>query len=93
MAVFCLLSLNDWLKEYRWRAILWFGIALLAKEEAVGFPVFLLLFEWSRSRALSTWKPVVMMCAISVVAGARVLLATASTPGSGAGPQAGISPF
>ena len=33
------------------------------------------------------------MFAISAVAGVRVLLATASTPGSGAGPEAGISPF
>ena len=38
--LFCLLSLNDWLRGTHWRAVLWFAVALLAKEEAVGFAVF-----------------------------------------------------
>ena len=91
MSVFSLLALNDWLTDRRWRAVLWVGIALLAKEEAVGLPVFVLLLEMSRSRARSTWKPIAVMFVIAVIIGARVLVATATTPGSGAGVQAGFS--
>ncbi|HYI96606.1 MAG TPA: tetratricopeptide repeat protein [Bryobacteraceae bacterium] len=91
MSVFSLFALNDWLKERRWRAVLWFGIALLAKEEAVGIPIFLLLLEISRSRLRSAWKQVAVMFIIAVIIGARVVVATATTPGSGAGAQAGFS--
>ena len=36
MSLFCLLSLNDWLRGRHWRAVLWFTLGLLSKEEAVG---------------------------------------------------------
>ena len=91
MSVFSFLALNDWLKERKWRAVLWFGIALLAKEEAVTLPIFVLLIEMSQSRARSTWKPIAVMFVIAAIVGVRVLVATSTTPGSGAGAQAGLS--
>ena len=90
MSVFCLLALKDWLQHRVWRAVLWFGLALLAKEEAVGLPVFLLLLHLSLWRDRHEWKPIATMFATALAFGARVLLATAATPGSGAGTQAGI---
>ncbi|HYP06178.1 MAG TPA: tetratricopeptide repeat protein [Bryobacteraceae bacterium] len=91
MAVFCLLSLREWLHERRWRAVLWFALALLAKEEAVAWPMFMVLLHWSRSRPEYEWKPISAMFGLSLLLGARVLLAADATPGSGAGTQAGIS--
>jgi protein O-mannosyl-transferase len=84
MAVLCLLSLRDWTREHRWRAVAWFGLALLAKEEAVVFPLVLLLLR-------RDWKPFAAMMALSVAAGARVLWAASTTPGSQAGAQAAYS--
>lgn len=34
MTVFCLLSLRDWISYRHWRAVAWFAVALLAKEES-----------------------------------------------------------
>jgi protein O-mannosyl-transferase len=90
MAVFCLLSLNDWLGGRHWRAVLWFALALLAKEEAVGFAVFIALLHLSISRNQKERRPIAAMLGLSVLLGLRVLFATAITKGSGAGVQAGI---
>lgn len=90
MSIFCLLSLKDWFEHRAWRAVLWFGLALLAKEEAVGFPFFLMLLHLSLRRDRSEWKPIAAMFGMAVLFGARVLVVTAVTPGSGAGAQAGI---
>lgn len=81
MAMFCLLSLRDWMRECRWRAVGWFGLALLAKEEAVTFPLVLLMLR-------PDWKPVAAMLALSIAAGARVLWVASTTVGSQAGAQA-----
>jgi hypothetical protein len=89
--VLCLLSWREWLRDRRSKAVLWFVAGLLAKEEAVGFPLFIALFDASFSRLRSTWKPVAAMLAFSVLFGVRVLYAASSRPGSGAGLQAGIS--
>jgi tetratricopeptide (TPR) repeat protein len=91
MTVFCLLSLQFWLKGKHWWAVLWFALALLAKEEAVAWPVFLALLHWSVSRNAAEWKPIGAMFGLAFLFGARVLFATAVIPGSGAGAQAGIS--
>ena len=91
MAVFCLLSLNDWVRGRRWRAVAWFGLAMLAKEDAVAWPVFIALLHWSMSRNSAEWRPITAMFVVAVVLGARVLFAAAVTPGSGAGSHAGIS--
>ena len=90
MTVLCLLSLREWLKERYPAAIAWFGAALLAKEECVAFSLFLLLLGYVQGRA-RRW-PAAVMLAMSAAAGARVLAATALTPGAPAGFQAGIGP-
>src|SRR5437764_594472 len=41
MTVFCLLSWRSWLDRRYWTAVLWFGLALVAKEECAAFPLFL----------------------------------------------------
>ena len=91
MSVFCLLSLHDWLRGKHWRAVLWFGLSLLAKEEAVAWPVFLVLLHWSVSRNAREWKPIAAMFGLALAFGVRGLFVIASTPGSGAGAQSGIS--
>jgi hypothetical protein len=91
MAVFCLLSLNDWLRGRHWRAVLWFAFSLLAKEEAVGFALLLALLHLSISRNRAEWRPIAAMFLLSLAFGLRVLFLTAVTTGSGAGAQAGIS--
>lgn len=87
MTVFCLLSLRSWLRGEYWTAALWFVPAVLAKEECVAFPLFLLLLN-SKPRA-----PAVAMLVTAAGAGLRVLYAASVTAGSGAGAQAGIAPL
>jgi tetratricopeptide (TPR) repeat protein len=84
MTVFCLLSWRGWLGEHRWRAVLWFGLALLAKEECVAFPFILALTN-------RDWKPLGAMFALALAAGARVYWIASLTPGSQAGLQAPYS--
>ena len=84
--IFCLLSLEAWLDGRYWAAAAWFGLGLLAKEECVTFPLFLLLFR----RAL---LPAAGMLCLSLAAGVRVLLAMKFLHVSGAGTAAGISPL
>ncbi len=50
-ALFCLLSWRAWNGANRWRAVAYFAAALLAKEEAIAFPIFLAGCEWMRRRA------------------------------------------
>jgi len=95
----CLASLVSWTRDRRWRAVVWFGAALLAKEECVAFPLLLLLLEVGRPHeegkigaALKTaLPPIFAMLALAALAGLRVLAATSEIAGSGAGAQAGIS--
>jgi hypothetical protein len=91
--VLCLLSLRSWIRGRHWRAVAWFAVALLAKEECVAFPVFLLLLHFSISRNTSEFRPIAAMFGLSLIAGLRVLLATATRPGAAAGFQAGVSPM
>jgi protein O-mannosyl-transferase len=95
----CLASLVSWTRGGRWWAVVWFGGALLAKEECVAFPLLLLLLEVWRSReggkigaALKTaLAPILAMLVLAAAAGLRVLAATSEIAGSGAGAEAGIS--
>jgi tetratricopeptide (TPR) repeat protein len=89
--VLCLAALTSWVRGRVWWAAAWFAAALLAKEECVAFPAFLLLLHFSRSRDPKELKPIGAMFALSAAAGLRVLHAAQSTPGSGAGAQAAIS--
>jgi tetratricopeptide (TPR) repeat protein len=87
-AVFCFASLLSWLTGRRWMAVAWFAAALLAKEEAAAFPLFLLWLDHKRDR-----PKIAAMLALSLAAGLRVIYATAVTPGAPAGVQAGITPW
>lgn len=85
-AFFCLLAWREWERDRGRRATGWFALALLAKEECVAFPLFLLLIR-------RDWKPVAAMLGLSLAAGLRVLWAASVIPGSGAGAQSGVSPL
>jgi hypothetical protein len=91
MSSFCLMALWDWIREHRWRAVLWFGLAVLAKEECVTFPLFLLLLD--RQKIAQAIRPAGVMLGLALAAGLRAIAATAATPGSGAGAEAGITPI
>jgi tetratricopeptide (TPR) repeat protein len=89
--VLCLAALRSWTRGRGWWAVACFGSALLAKEECVAFPVFLLLLSLPLSRKSKELWPITAMFALSFAAGLRVLLAAKTTPGSGAGAQAAVS--
>ena len=69
--IFCLLCWRSWLNRRYWPAVGWFALALLAKEECVAFPLFLLFFE----RAI---RPVAAMLGLSLAAGIRVIASLAA---------------
>jgi protein O-mannosyl-transferase len=104
-AVFCFASLLEWTRGRPWSAVAWFAAALLSKEEVAAFPVALIVGRamlpaapFQAARRLKTggsrdWLPDTVMLVLSLVAGARVIYATAVTPGAPAGIQAGISPL
>lgn len=86
--LFCLLCWRDWIRGRNWRSVLWFGLAVLSKEDAVGFPVFLAAFDWlCRPDALRSWRrrlwPVLTMAGLAVLAGGRVVYAASTVSGSG----------
>ncbi len=89
--VLCLAALASWNRDRRWWAAAWFALALLAKEECVAFPAFVLLLHVSVSHDRKELKPIAAMLALSLAAGVRVLLAANVTPGSGSGAQAAVS--
>ena len=90
----CLLCWKDWLNGKRWRSALFFGAALLAKEEAAAFPVFLFGYEWiCRRRGLPElrvfFKPLSAMLAFAALAAARLYYAALVTKGAGIGFELG----
>jgi protein O-mannosyl-transferase len=89
MTVLCVCSLKWWLSGRHWTAVVWFAAALLAKEECVAFPIFLLLLHLSVSRNTKELRAIGAMLLLALAAGFRVLWATAAQ-GSGAGIHAGI---
>jgi hypothetical protein len=90
-SLLALASLYSWMNGQRWLAVGWFLAALLAKEEVAAFPLVLLLLD--RRESKRNWAPLGCMLALALAAGARVIYATAVTPGAPAGLQAGISPW
>ena len=99
--VLCLAAMLEWIEGRHWMAVVWFGAALLAKEEVAAFP--LVLWWVGRQQAPPgcfrapvkgrPWlAPLGTMLLLSLLAGARTVYATLVTPGSGAGLQAGITP-
>jgi len=97
MSAFCLGTLLAWLEERYALAGVLFGFALLAKEECVTFPVFLLLLDWWRSGlarpSKRAWVTAGVMLGLAVAAGLRAIAATAAIAGSGAGVTAGVTPW
>lgn len=91
--LFCLLAFSAWIVNRRWAAVALFALALLAKEEAVTFPVFLVLLHFALKRTREDWPPLITMFGLALAAGLRVAWAAAVIAGSGAGTQAGITPF
>jgi tetratricopeptide (TPR) repeat protein len=92
-ALFSLAGLRAWLKGRLWAAAPWFALALLAKEEVAAFPLLLALLEWGTSRRKQALGPVAVMAGLSLAAGLRAVYAAGAVAGSGAGPQAGVTPF
>jgi protein O-mannosyl-transferase len=104
-AVFCFASWREWTRGRLWIAVAWFAAGLLAKEECAAFPLALWLLETRSAgpptvaQTVSSATPaggrraLIAMLLLSLVAGARVIYATAVTPGAPAGIQAGISPW
>jgi tetratricopeptide (TPR) repeat protein len=90
--LFSLLATRDWLDGRRGRAVPWFTLAMLGKEECVALPLVLALIDGTRERKLH-WKPLAALLAVAILLGIRVLIATALVAGSNAGVQAGISPL
>ena len=89
--VLCLAAFAAWARGWRWWAVAWFAAAVLAKEECVAFPAFLLLLSLPLHRKSKELAPIAAMFALALAAGLRVLFAVQSTPGSGAGTQAAVS--
>jgi tetratricopeptide (TPR) repeat protein len=94
-ALCCFGALWQWLEGRPWVAVAWFALALLAKEECAAFPLLLLWLGWRGSLpgARRSVAALAAMFALALAAGARVIWATAVTPGAPAGLQAGISPL
>ena len=92
-AFFCLTALLLWNRASRWWAAIAFALALLSKEECVAFPLFLLLLNWAQRRTRAEWPAIGAMLALSAAAGLRVLHATSSIAGSGAGFGATQTPW
>jgi Flp pilus assembly protein TadD len=97
-ALFCLLSWRAWLDEKPWRAAAWFGAALLSKEEAAAFPLFLAGFDWFYRQRRQGWnkllRPLAAMAGLVALFAARLLYATRVVAGSGAGFDLGeITPW
>lgn len=93
-AIFCVLAWHDWIAERRWRAVVWFVLAMLSKEEAASLPVFLAGYElfWRRTSLRPALPQLSAMVAIVAASAARLFYAIEQTPGSGAGAEAaGVS--
>jgi protein O-mannosyl-transferase len=84
---FSLLCWRSWRKDHAALAVVWFGAALLCKEECVTVPFVLLLFGPRR------WKAAVVMLGLAAAIGIHTAYATRVVAGSGAGFTAGLSPF
>ena len=98
-AVLCFASLSAWLRNRVWLSVVLFAAALLAKEECVAFPVFLLAIGMGFgpsgiSRPSRGWRyPLAAMFLLALAAGLRLLWVTRITPGAGAGFGSGVSPW
>ena len=88
--VLCLLCWRSWLQERYWVAVAYFSLALLAKEEAVCFPVFMVGVDYFVAKKDKTAftvirTPLAMMSALAVMAATRLAYAAHVTEGAGVG--------
>ena len=88
--LFCLVAWRLWIAGRLRGAGVVFVAAVLSKEDAVVFPVFLAGYELIFRRASQAdWQrfrgPLLAMLAVSMLAGAQALLATTVVEGAGAG--------
>jgi len=91
-ALFSLLAMRDWIAGRFWIAVIWFAVAMLAKEECAALPLVLILLPAGRVRGHRLYAFLAMV-GIALVIGLRTLKAAAEIQGSGAGVHAGISPL
>ncbi len=86
-------ALSKWLdKSYFW-SLLAFALALLAKEEAIAFPLFLLLLHLVQQRDKSERPALAIAFTLALAAGLLSLYTTSRIEGSGAGLQSGVAPL
>jgi hypothetical protein len=90
--VLCLVALWLWLRDRVWAAVAVFGVALLAKEECVTFPIFLALIDWWRG-GKRRWGAIAAMLGLSFILGMRVLIATKLVSASGGGFASRVTPI
>lgn len=75
----CLISWNEWVRNKRWQAVVWFGVALLAAPECATYPVVVLLALISvKTLHPDDWQPLRVMFGIAALNGLRVMLASGS---------------
>jgi protein O-mannosyl-transferase len=92
-AVFMFAAWREWIEGNEWRAVAWFGAALLAKEECAAFPLALALLWRPQARDGRRRQALAAMFGLSLLAAVHVVYALAVTPGAPAGAQAGITPW
>lgn len=86
-------ALAKWLDRSYFSSLALFALALLAKEEAIAFPVFLLLLHNSQNRDNAERPALACAFALAFAAGLLSIYTTTSIQGSGAGLQSGIAPL
>lgn len=93
MTLCCLLALDAWTRGRHWIAVALHVVALLAKEDAVAFPLALTVLQLAISRDHRAWKPIGVMFAASLAWGARGLWIASSTAGAGAAAGSSLRPL
>jgi len=90
-AFFALLSLLFFLRErYSWSVVA-FGLSLLAKEETIALPAFLLLYDVVRTRHRIRWGYYAAIFGLAVLVGARLFFVLHTIPAAQLGFGKGIS--
>ena len=89
MGLLVWVAIDRWLAGKHWWAVLFYSLALLAKEEAIALPLFLVALHFSISRNAREWRPIGVMFVLAVVALGGVVYATRSVAGLGLGCKPG----
>ncbi len=89
-AIFVFAAWGDWSAGRQWRAVAWFALALLAKEECAAFPLALALMPRPPKERARRLAALAAMFGLSGLAAARVFYVLSVT-GAPAGAHAGVS--